>query len=132
MEVYFLDVGQGSCHVALIGEQRAIVIDSGPSTGRVLTQILQRYAVQRIEVLATTHSHADHSGGSIEILATYAGQIGKIALLHDPSLFASAYWHRLRELIDADEIALNQLTRVEAADQPQQLFCDTTVRLKVE
>ncbi len=132
MEVYFLDVGQGACHVALLGGRRAIVVDSGPSTGGILSQLLQRYEIEYIEILATTHSHNDHSGGAIELLTTYAGRIGTIALLKDSSLFSTEYWARLRQLIEDGEIREDQLLRIEVTDSPRTIFHDSDLDIALK
>ena len=42
MEVYFLDVGQGTCQIILLGARRAIVIDCGTSKDRTVLHFLQR------------------------------------------------------------------------------------------
>jgi len=133
MEVYFLDVGQGSCHLILLGNQEAIVIDGGPKTDRILLRALQRYSIQRIRALVTTHSHADHTGGATELLTSFAGRIDKIWFLKDDRLFQSPYWKRLRQLIDDEEIEISQLTRIELTDNPRPIYQseDAVTRLSI-
>jgi len=133
MEVYFLDVGQGSCHLILLGNQEAIIIDGGPKTDHILLKALQRYSIQRIRALVTTHSHADHTGGATELLTSFAGRIDKIWFLQDDRLFQSPYWKRLRQLIDDGEIEESQLARIERTDDPRPIYQseDAATRLSI-
>ncbi len=62
MEVFFLDVGQASCNIILLGDRRAIVIDSGSGKGSLPLKFLKRCRVDRIAALVVTHS--DHIGGA--------------------------------------------------------------------
>lgn len=56
------DVGQGDGVVLASGEHSAVVVDVGPDSGRMRT-CLDRLGVERVELLALTHMHADHVGG---------------------------------------------------------------------
>ncbi len=42
MEVYFVDVGLGSCHVILLGGRRALVVDCGVRSDHIALQFLLR------------------------------------------------------------------------------------------
>lgn len=131
MEVYFLDVGQGTSQLILLGDRSAIVIDAGPKTEGVLAQALSRYSVDRIVRFVTTHSHADHVGGAESLVTTYASQIDELWFLDDPQLRASRFYRRLRQLVDDHEIRPNQLRRIERDDRPRVLYRDDERQLKL-
>ena len=75
MEVFFVDVAQGTCHVILLGGRRAIVIDCGcvQRKDQFILKFLHRMNVEFIERLIVSHSHNDHSGGAVAVLGDYAG-----------------------------------------------------------
>ncbi len=57
----FLDVGQGDATL-FIGGDLTVLIDGGPDPV-VLTRKLERYGVDRIDVVIASHVHADHITG---------------------------------------------------------------------
>lgn len=59
MEIFFLDVGQASCSIILLGGKRAIVIDAGAGKGSLPLRFLKRFGIETIAALVITHSHAD-------------------------------------------------------------------------
>ena len=95
MEVYFVDVGLGSCHVILLGGRRALVVDCGIRSDHIALQFLLRSGVQTIDRLITSHSDGDHTGGAISILDHYAENIEKICVVQDHKFLKSHYWQRL-------------------------------------
>ena len=131
MEVYFLDVGQGTSQLILLGDRAAIAIDAGPKTDGVLAQALSRYRVDRLVRFVTTHSHADHVGGAEPLLTSYVSQIDQLWFLDDPQLRASRFYRRLRQLVDDDEIRPEQLRRIERDAQPRVLYNDDARGLKL-
>lgn len=90
MEVYFLDVGQGTCNLLLLGGQQAVVIDGGGRGSRTLLQALERFRVSHIVRLIVSHNDADHTGGTASILSQYPGKIDEIWFLQDSKLFGTA------------------------------------------
>lgn len=98
MEVYFVDVGLGRCHVILLGGRRALVIDCGVRSDHIALQFLLRSGVQAIARLITSHSDGDHTGGAISILDHYAENIEKICVVQDHKFLNSPYWRRLYAL----------------------------------
>lgn len=74
LEVFFLDVGQGDCELAVFPDGRALLIDGGGSSfsdfevGRqvVLPFILQQGI--RVHWVAVSHFHPDHVRGICEII----------------------------------------------------------------
>ena len=82
IQCYFLDVGQGTSQVILLGNQRAIVVDTGPShknkARNVCFKLLQKQQIQWIEALVLSHDHIDHTGGISDILQEYRTRIRRI------------------------------------------------------
>ncbi|NLW84990.1 MAG: MBL fold metallo-hydrolase [Phycisphaerae bacterium] len=81
-ECWFLDVGQGTSNVILLGEGRAIVIDCGPKSSRETLELLVQY-VKTIEVLIISHNDIDHDGNVGRILNQYRKAINAIYFLRD-------------------------------------------------
>jgi len=69
LTVHFIDVGQGDAILIDRGETD-ILVDGGPTSASVLAY-LQGQAVANIDLLVTTHPHADHIGGLADVLAQY-------------------------------------------------------------
>jgi competence protein ComEC len=118
MELFFLDVGQASCNIILLGDNRAIVIDSGSGKGFLPLKFLRRCRVERIEALVVTHSHADHIGGAISILGDYRDCIDSIWFVDDGSFTSSAFYSRIRTFIDEGILSRRHLRRLECSTLP--------------
>lgn len=110
MEVYFVDVGLGSCHVILLGGRRALVINCGVRSDHIALQFLQRNGVHRIDRLITSHSDGDHTGGAISILDHYAENIEKICVVQDHKFLTSRYWRRMCALRKEGRVRDRQLS----------------------
>jgi len=124
MEIYFLDVGQGTSQLILLGEQRAIAIDAGPSSGDVLLRALTRYGIRRLELFATTHSHSDHLAAAETVIASFTDEIGSLWFLDDPGLRKSRFYARIRELCEGGELSHRQLHRIERDEFPRVVYED--------
>jgi competence protein ComEC len=61
------DVGQGTAVAIRAGPARAILVDAGPTDGRI-GACLDALGVDRIAAMIVTHMHADHVGGAAEAL----------------------------------------------------------------
>ncbi|MBC8378031.1 MAG: MBL fold metallo-hydrolase [Planctomycetes bacterium] len=83
-ECWFLDVGQGTSNVILLGEGRAIVIDCGPKSSKETIELLNRY-VHTIEALVISHNDEDHDGNVQRILNQYRKAVNAIYFLKDRS-----------------------------------------------
>jgi competence protein ComEC len=80
-ECWFLDVGQGTSNVILLGDARAIVIDCGPRGSRQTSQLLAQQYVDTIEVLIISHNDDDHDYNVGQILNQYRKATKKILFL---------------------------------------------------
>lgn len=94
--IYVLDVGQGSCNVIDLGRKapkngkhpgrvgnRAIVIDCGPATPKVLPQLLAERGIDWIDGLILTHSDQDHVGGLRALVEHCKGRISQVYYTFD-------------------------------------------------
>jgi competence protein ComEC len=61
-DLFICDVGQGDAAVISLPDNRAIVIDVGPSP-ELIDKCLRNLGVERISLLVLTHPHADHVAG---------------------------------------------------------------------
>ena len=79
LRVYFLDVGQGDATLIELPDGRHLLVDGGPGGGRrfdvgerVIAPFLWNHPVRRLDVVALSHSDADHAGGLAAILRHFA------------------------------------------------------------
>ena len=75
MEVCFVDVGQGSSNVILLGDRRAILIDCGGAQAETVLALLRRFQIDTLTRLIISHSHNDHSRGAAVVLTAFQGRI---------------------------------------------------------
>ena len=81
-ECWFLDVGQGTSNVILLGGGRAIVIDCGPRGSQQTIALLRQY-VDTIEALIISHNDADHDFNAPRVLSQFRKAINRIFFLQD-------------------------------------------------
>ncbi|GAB4390677.1 MAG: DNA internalization-related competence protein ComEC/Rec2 [Thermodesulfovibrionales bacterium] len=63
LSVTFLDAGQADASVLQLPDGKTIVVDTGRS-GREVVDHLRLLGVRKVDALALTHSHPDHTGGA--------------------------------------------------------------------
>lgn len=121
-ECWFLDVGQGSSNVILLGDGRAIVIDCGPKNSTATIELLKRY-VDFIDVLVVSHNDADHDGGVTRILGNYPKAIEKIYFLSDRTSNQIRTFRLAKREYEAGNL-LDVPKRLEVNKQPQIIYSD--------
>lgn len=124
MEVFFLDIAQGTCQIILLGQRRAIVLDCGVPNDRLVLQFLRRLGVEYLDRLIVSHSHNDHIGGAVSVLGEYQDRIERICFVQDDLFLASSFWCRISELLKAGVLNKNHLLRLESTSEPQQVWSD--------
>ena len=129
-ECWFLDVGQGTANVILLGDGRAIVIDCGPKSCAVPLRLLKRH-ISTIEVLLISHNDIDHDGGAARIIQSYAKAIKSIYFLADRPAHQIAT-HRLCMSDWAKENLVCKPKRLEAAEKPRTIFSDPSKNLSLK
>lgn len=136
--VLFVDVGQGSCQVILLGDNRAIVIDAGCSPDLPL-RLLAFYQIRTIELLVISHSHDDHAGGAAKsrkkqwrkgdpiagLLVQYRRAINRIAYVADSEFVKRPVGQYLLHLMKAGDLRPEQLVPFVATDTPYGLWRST-------
>lgn len=128
-ECWFLDVGQGSANVILLGQGRAIVIDCGPRTSTVTLEFLKRY-VDTIDLLVISHNDVDHDGGVADIIQAYPKAINRIFFLKDRPTNLIRTWMVVKHEIAVGNL-FNPPLRLEAADSPQILYSDPARKIEL-
>ncbi|HYP02067.1 MAG TPA: ComEC/Rec2 family competence protein [Pyrinomonadaceae bacterium] len=69
LSIHVLDVGQGDAILIVApGGKTALVDASVPGSGKKILAAMGRYGVDHIDLLVTTHAHADHIGGADEVI----------------------------------------------------------------
>ena len=73
MEVTFLAVGQGDASVVRFANGGVVLVDTGPERAgrRVIVPFLRSLGVRRIDAIAISHAHPDHTGGLADILRAF-------------------------------------------------------------
>ncbi|MBI2766230.1 MAG: MBL fold metallo-hydrolase [Chloroflexi bacterium] len=79
-QVVFIDVGQGDATLITVGSQRLLIDGGRPED--LVTQRLQALGVTDLDAVVATHSDADHVGGLVRVLATFA--VERIYVNGDP------------------------------------------------
>ena len=124
MEVYFVDVGLGSCHIILTGNRRAIVIDCGVASDHIALQFLKRFGITQIDCLITSHSDTDHTGGAISILNDYQDQIKRVYVVQDHKWLKTKYWRRIDYFIRQGILDVQQVKPLLREQRPKELWRD--------
>jgi len=82
-ECWFLDVGQGTSNVILLGEGKAIVIDCGPRGSQQTMQLLTRQYIDTLEAVIISHNDNDHDGNVSRVLSQYRRAVRRVLFLQD-------------------------------------------------
>lgn len=131
MEVCFIDVGQGTSNVILLGDQRAIVIDSGSQQIRTVIEVLHQFRIEMITRLIISHSHDDHSGGGSAILTAYQNRIEELWMLEDTRRASSQFWRRVKEELNAKRLNRNQIRLLVRDKSPKKIYQDDRILLSL-
>lgn len=120
-ECYFLDVGQGTSQVILLGNGRGIVIDCGPAS-RIPLLLLKRY-VTTLAALIVTHNDADHQRGALQILTEYGpgNAIERMYFLQDRPVDRIGFYAKAAELYSRG--AITHMGRLER-DPDKRILCE--------
>lgn len=97
LSVHFIDVGQADC-ILLITDEGSVLIDGGNvDTGTYVLNYLERYGVDKLDLMINTHPHGDHLGGLPPVLAYVPTETVWTTTMH----YKSALFNRF--LINADK-----------------------------
>jgi len=131
LEVFFVDVGQGTSNVILMGDRRAIVIDCGGAQAETVLALLRRFQINTLTRLIISHSHDDHSRGAAAVLTAFQGRIDEIWILDDVGRPTSLFWHRVLEELRANRLDRQQIHLLVREDKPRQIYRDKCVLLSL-
>ncbi len=71
LTVHFIDVGQGDS-ILVRYDNKSMLIDGGrPDAGPVLALYLKKEGVSTVDIMVSTHPHADHIGGLLTVLREF-------------------------------------------------------------
>ncbi|MDP3486370.1 MAG: ComEC/Rec2 family competence protein, partial [Bacillota bacterium] len=69
--LHLIDVGQGDCILLQAGDS-VVLIDAGEkSKAAMITDYLKRQSITKIDLFISTHPHADHIGGAVDVLKNF-------------------------------------------------------------
>lgn len=131
MEVCFVDVGQGTSNVVLLGGRRAVVIDCGGAQAETVLAVLHRFGIDTLTRLVVSHSHDDHSRGAAAVLTAFQGRIDEVWMLDDVRRPESLFWQRVREELQAGRLDRRQIRLLVREDRPRQIYRDDRVLLSL-
>lgn len=131
-ECCFVDVGQGTCNIILLGGRRAIVIDCGPRCVTAPLRLLNHCGVEFIDALVVTHNDRDHCGGAAQLLGAYPRAIEQIYFLSDRVAQRNTFLQHVLLEKKAGNL-LHDPVRLERpqADSPQSVYEDRDRALAV-
>ena len=68
LSVYMLDVGLGDSVLVVAPSGKTVLVDAGPTAaGKKVVEALKRLGVGQLDYFVSTHAHADHVGGAVEV-----------------------------------------------------------------
>ncbi|MDO8716870.1 MAG: ComEC/Rec2 family competence protein [Dehalococcoidales bacterium] len=105
LTVHFIDVGQGDAILIDMGDIEVLIDGGEKNTGAA--DYIRPYVNGSLDVMVATHTHADHIGGLIEILAKY--QIKDIWLNGDNA--TSATFAQFMNSVNAEGAAIHEAER---------------------
>lgn len=129
-ECCFLDVGQGTSNIILLGQRRGIVIDCGASKCGVPFALLKRY-VDQIVALIVSHNDKDHYGGASAIIAAYPNAIDQVYFLQDRPVEQIVLYAVVKRAYEEGKLA-RKARRLERDDTQRVLFQDDERNLSLE
>jgi competence protein ComEC len=112
LAVHFLDVGQGDATL-LLAPEAAMLVDTGRHDADDLVPHLRRLGVERLDVVAVTHPHADHLGQLDRVLDAF--DVGEV------------WWSGTTHTTRTFERALAAVERSDAAYEEPRAYAETMV-----
>lgn len=88
VQIYFIDVGQGTSQVVLFPDGSLVVIDCGRDSWpliKLLERIRKGNPLLRIPAVILSHLHDDHAGGAFQLLRSYKNIIDHVYIPYDRS-----------------------------------------------
>ena len=67
--IHFLDVDQADCMLLIAGETTVLIDGGNTPTATDVLKYLERFGVEQIDLMVSTHPHGDHLGGLPTVLS---------------------------------------------------------------
>jgi len=98
LAVHFIDVGQGDSILVVAGD-RAMLVDGGRrDEGPIVAAYLKSRNISTIDVMVSTHPHADHIGGLLTVLKEFPVKLVVDSGIAHPSQTYESYLRLIDEL----------------------------------
>lgn len=109
--VYFLDVGQGDSALIRIGEDFAMLVDTGiRESGDAIEEDLAALGVTELDAVIATHPHADHIGAMAQIIEAYPIGTFYMPVLPDDQTPTTATYENMLDALDKQNVRVEQIT----------------------
>lgn len=109
--VYFLDVGQGDSALIRIGEDFAMLVDTGiRESGDAIEEDLAALGVTELDAVVATHPHADHIGAMAQIIEAYPIGTFYMPVLPDDQTPTTATYENMLDALDKQNVPVEQIT----------------------
>lgn len=109
--VYFLDVGQGDSALIRIGEDFAMLVDTGiRESGDAIEEDLAALGVTELDAVVATHPHADHIGAMAQIIEAYPIGTFYMPVLPDDQTPTTATYENMLDALDKQNVRVEQIT----------------------
>lgn len=109
--VYFLDVGQGDSALIRIGEDFAMLVDTGiRESGDAIEEDLAALGVTELDAVVATHPHADHIGAMTQIIEAYPIGTFYMPVLPDDQTPTTATYENMLDALDKQNVPVEQIT----------------------
>ena len=126
MKVHFIDVGQGDSIFIQSPNGKTMLIDGGTKLdGKVVVEYLKSQNVSKLDYVVATHPDADHIGGLINVVNTFAvGEFINSGKVHTTYTYEELLAKVLEKKIKYSEPRTGDLIPLDAALKLQVLHVD--------
>lgn len=106
LKIHFIDVGQGDSILIETAENKNILVDGGDRADQIAARIinyLKDQKIEKIDYIISTHPHADHIGGLVDIIDSF--EVGTV--LDSGKIHSSKTYENYLKKIDQQNIAFD-------------------------
>lgn len=127
VRVDVLDVGQGDSilvRFTAAGESKAVLIDAGPPSADVAGQLV-RAGVDHLDLVVSTHPHADHIGGTRAVLEAFPPRV----YLDGGTRYTTQTWRDLSTTVEERKAAGMRVVHPGTSFRQARFATDVTLTL---
>lgn len=117
LQLHHINVGQADSTLIITQEGETILIDTGDwqDSGEPVLEYLDKYEIDRIDHLVSTHPHADHIGGSDVIINEFESNREGVGFVYDSGVaHTTQTYERYLDAIEEHDV---ELLTVEQGDE---------------